>query len=544
MRAAFCAVSLVALAFLLLRGSRAGLAGDYVDPIGKITTQDEALYSNSAIRMATQGGWLTPKFMGRLALYRPPLLMWLSGVSARIAGVGRTALRFPAALACSLALGLVFLWAAELGSWQAGASAALLVAANHLWHVLGSVAMSDGLLVAFYTAAVFCLFYDPWLESRAALFGFAAAVAAAILTKSVAGLLPLGVLGLYWLAAPRKHRPHFRCVCLAGVLAVAFAAPWFLYQMVTHPQWFWTEHVRVEILGFGAGAPPQTSRENPVLFYAMRFAAVDPVLTALSLAALPGFVGALRKRAPDAVLLLVWLAALTAAVFGSRYRNISYLLPMVPALAVMSAVYSPLAGPRRGAWLLAFASVALVWKIAASTAPFGISFTRATVQRQAPALTDYCERERENELILVDPADNLYASLLPLPRLRYALVGSGAVNSGPYGMPFAEMGITISADQFNHIIQWEPVFRDKLREWDLDSGEPIGTLILASSADELVQLIQAHSASDFYMPQRYRTAVEPAAKATHELLDAGGHVFLLSRESHRRQGAPAWSCRL
>jgi len=43
------------------------------------------------------------------------------------------------------------------------------------------------LLVAFYTAAMFSLFSDPWLESKSALWGFAGSVAAAILTKSVAG---------------------------------------------------------------------------------------------------------------------------------------------------------------------------------------------------------------------------------------------------------------------------------------------------------------------------------------------------------------------
>jgi hypothetical protein len=314
--------------------------------------------------------------------------------------------------------------------------------------------------------------------------------------------------------------------------------------MLANPQWFWTEHVRVEILGFGAGAPPQTSQENPALFYAMRFAAVDPVLVALSLAALPGFVGALRKRSPDAVLLLAWLVVLVAAVFGWGYRNISYLLPMVPALAIMAAAYSPLAAPRRAAWLLAFTAAALVWKTAMPAAPFGISFTRATVQAQAPALADYCERGRDNELILVDLDDDLYASLLPLPRLRYALVGSGAASGDRYGMPFAEMGIAISAGQFNHLNRWEPVFGGRLRDWGLDSGEPIGTLILVQSPGELAQVAEAHPASDFYMPKRYRAAVEPAAKSTHDLFDTGDHLFLLSRESHRRAAAPAWSCRL
>ena len=70
------AVALLALACLLIRAARVGVAGAYIDPIGKITAQDEALYGHSAIAMARDGDWLTPRFMGRFALCKPPLLVW------------------------------------------------------------------------------------------------------------------------------------------------------------------------------------------------------------------------------------------------------------------------------------------------------------------------------------------------------------------------------------------------------------------------------------------------------------------------------------
>src|ERR1035437_5289664 len=212
MRRALCAVALLALACLLVRAARVGLAGDYIDPISKISTQDEALYAHSAIAMTRQGDWLTPRFMGRYALYKPPLLIWAAAASSKLLGVSRLSLRLPIALLSALALGLIFLWAGELAGWQ--------------------------------------------------LVGFSASGAAPILTKGIAGPPPLAVLGLYWLAARRQERPAFWRVCLAAALALAFAAPWFVYQFAVHPRWFWTEHIAVEILGFGAGAPPQTSHEN------------------------------------------------------------------------------------------------------------------------------------------------------------------------------------------------------------------------------------------------------------------------------------------
>ena len=542
MRRTLCAVALLALACLLVRSARVGLAGDYVDPVSKVTAQDEALYAHSAIRAARQGGWLTPIFMGRYGLYKPPLLMWVSGLSARILGVSRLALRLPVALLASLSVCLVFLWAAELRCWQTGACAAALLVSNHLWHVLAGMCLTDGLLVAFYTAAMFCLFSDPWLESKSALWGFAGSVAAAILTKSVAGVLPLGVLAFYWLAGPRRQRPTLARACLAAALALALAAPWFAYQLCVHGRWFWTEHIGVEILGFGAGAPPQTSQENQALFYVMRMALVDPVLAAVALTALPRFVGELRKWSAAPVLLLCWLASLAAAVFGWQYRNISYLLPMVPALAILATVYGPLFSKGRASWMLALITAAFVVKAATPAAAWGLSFQRGTVQADAPLLSAYCQRARGNELILVGMDDDLYASTLPLAKLRYCLVGANLAG-GQYGMNFDQMGIILTAAQFDGLDQWEPVFRQRLREWGLDSGEPIGTLILAGSPEELARTIRAHPASDFLLPQQYRAAVEATALATHRLVEVGGnHFFLLSRGARPRAAPPGWSC--
>ena len=544
MQRALCAVAVLALACLLLRSARVGLAGDYVDPIGKVTAQDEALYAQSAIRMARQGNWLTPIFMGRYGLYKPPLLMWVAGLSARFLGVSRLALRLPVALIASLGLGLVFLWVAELRSWQAGACAALLVASNHLWHVLGGMCMTDGLLVAFYIAAMYALFSDPWLESRSALWGFAGAVAAAILTKSVAGLLPLGALGLYWLAAPPKERPTFVRVCVAAGLSLSLAAPWFVYQAAVHGRWFLAEHIGVEILAFGAGAPPQTSRENQALFYLMRTPGIDPVLTAIALVALPGFLGELRKRSGPAVLLACWMAMVLAAVLGFQYRNISYVLPAVPALAILATAYGPYCSGRRAVWMLVFAGAAFAGKAAFPSAPWGLSFHRGTIQAVAPLVSDYCERARPHELILVGMDDDLYASTLPLPKLRYCLVGANMLG-GRYGMPFEYMGIVLTAAEFDDRARWTPVFRQRLREGGIETEEPIGTLIAPASPEELAQVIRAHPDSDFLVPARYRNAVEEAARASHEVVEAPEHFFLLSRQgAAARATAPEWSCRL
>jgi hypothetical protein len=541
MTRAFFAVAFLALACLLLRSARVGLAGDYLDPVSGIKAQDEALYASSAIHTAVDGGWLTPTFMGRMALYKPPLLIWMSGLSARLAGVSRLALRFPIALICALAAGLVFWWAAEVRSWQAGAAAALLLASNHLWHVLGGMCLTDGLLVAFYTAAMYCLFADPWLESPFAFWGYAASVAAAILTKSVAGALPLAILALYWLLAPPNHRPRFLRMCAAGAVALALASPWFVYQLLAHHRWFWTEHIAVEILGYGGGAPPQTSQENQVLFYLMRLLRTDPVLTAVTLVSLPAFGAELRRRSAPAILLLCWIGVLLAAVCFWQYRNVTYLLPLAPAAAILAASYGTLSEVRSAKWLLGVALVAFVFKVATPGAPWGISFRTGSVAVTAPMLSEYCSRGRANELVLVEPDDELYASVLPLPRARYYQIGRMPM-SGPYGMDFAYMGLILDAAQYDDPARWLPVFRRHLREWGMATTRPIGTMIVGATVEDLARNIRNHPATDFFVPERYRDAVAQSAALAHDVVPMSpARFFLLARET-RPAAPPKWSC--
>src|SRR5262249_7425029 len=111
-------------------------------------------------------------------------------------------------------------------------------------------------------------------------------------------------------------------------------------------------------------------------------------------------------------------------------------------------------------------------------------------------LSGYCEQGRDNELILVGLRDDLYASTLPLPRLRYALVGAEAAPAG-YGMDFRSMGITLTAQEFDDLPRLEGVFLERLRSWGLDSDAPVGSLILAGSPQELGDVARAHPLSDF-----------------------------------------------
>jgi 4-amino-4-deoxy-L-arabinose transferase-like glycosyltransferase len=511
--------------------------------VAKIPAQDEPFYGNSAIHMAVHGDWLTPRFMDRYSLYKPPLALWLAAASARIFGVSRFSLRLPLVLLCSLAPGIVFLLAAKIRSPQAGAAAALLIISNHLRNVAGPMVLTDALLATFAICAMYCVFADPRLDSRWAFWGFAVSVAAGILAKTIAGALPLAAFALWWWFGPRESRAPFRRACAIVFAAGALAAPWFLYQMVAHHHWFWTEHVLQEILGFGTGsAEQQTTGEEHVGFYFSRVMELEPALFLLFAASIPAFYIALRKQRREAIWLACWLAPVAAAPFVWGYRNATYLIPSIAPMAIAAACYWP--KPKRAWDVLALVSAATAAALLFPAQSWGLSFASGSIDAPAPAVSNYCEQARGNELISVEMKDDLYAAVLPLARLRYAIVSPSMTGREFILLDFAAMGISVTPDQFNHLEQYRPIFQAKLREAGQTSGDPIGTLIVAPDQAAMLTIVPTHPLADFLFPDSYRAAVDAGHFDQHEIESAGaGLFFLLARTKLPRAPLP-WPCRM
>ena len=486
-----CAVFFAAFTVLSTGAAAPGLATVWVDLVARIQAQDEAVYASSSLGMARQGEWLTPRLLGRYALYKPPLLYWLSAASVRLFGEGNWALRLPSLLAGAGMASIVFAWLLpEAGIWAALAGA-ILVISNHLVFVLSRVGLTDAILAFFTLLAVSILSRDPRLETArgAAVFGMAAG--AAILTKSVAGLiLILAAVGLWLLL---RKAPSRRGLATALGCAVAIAAPWHVYQLVVHPHWFWAEYVASELLSWGVSPPGQTTEEGAIWFYAKRLAMLDPFLVAAAGTAM------FRRRSA------AWLALAAAVLFvalGFQYHNAAYLLPLFPALAISAGVGLP---PRS---LLAGAATVALLKVLAVPATWALPFAPEFVN---PSYAVLAAHPRDRELIVAEPDDQFYSSTLGISKVRYAF--RGAPSAGPRPpLDFEYLGITLTVEEFANLDQLLPRYRQRLREFDMDSAEPVGTTILVKDDPEIARLLSAHPRIDFYAP------------ASWAKLDAGVHV--------------------
>ena len=507
---------------------RARIAAAFSDPAGRIRAQDESIYANSALTMALEGDWMTPKVLGRIFLQKPPLQLWLTAASLKLLGISLLALRLPALIAGSLGVVLVFLWGSRAGSIWTALIATCLLWSDPVWHTFSRLSYTDIFLAVFTMAALHCLFRDPRLESRSALVGFGVATAAAIMTKNIAGILPILVLLLFAALIRRERRPSFARIAGVCLIAALLAAPWHVYQLMVHPQWFWTDYVKIELLGFGLHPPVQASGEIPILFYCKRLFLADPILCILALIAVPALGTSVRQR--DAVhpaLIAAWLAIVALALSVFQSRNFPYALFLVAPLCLLAASFGPQASPLRQRWTIGLLCVVFVIKTFAFDRPWGLSFGAAAPMPAQSFLRSYADRGRSNPLVLVDPDDQFYSATLLLPKVHYCFLDSNGVVVR-YAPHYVDLGITVTAGQFNDLARWAPQFQRRLQDWGLDSKQPIATAVVAASDADVLSIVAAHPFDDFYLPMRFRPL--PAA-ATHQIVPVSAdRMFLLAKE--------------
>jgi hypothetical protein len=125
-------------------------------------------------------------------------------------------------------------------------------------------------------------------------------------------------------------------------VAAVVAAPWHIYEFAVHRDWFVAEYVRFQLLGSGVTAPSRYISDSNFWFYFRTLFRTDPILLVLWTTSVPWIAMAWKRDQVQARLLTAWFltSALCLGLFGTRAAY--YLLPLLPALALLTAEFSPL----------------------------------------------------------------------------------------------------------------------------------------------------------------------------------------------------------
>jgi 4-amino-4-deoxy-L-arabinose transferase-like glycosyltransferase len=158
---------------------------------------------------------------------KPPLSIWLMGLSARVFGFGSFSMLLPQALCTVAAVGLLYATVRRAFGPAAGIAAGTLLALTPVTVAVARVNNPDALLVLLLVAGAYCL--QRSLESGRTkhLVACAALVGLAFMTKMLEGwLLVPAFAAAYLVAGPPRLLTRVRQLAVAGVAMVAVSAAW------------------------------------------------------------------------------------------------------------------------------------------------------------------------------------------------------------------------------------------------------------------------------------------------------------------------------
>jgi len=355
------------------------LALVWFGPLGyrALIKSDEGRYAEIAREMHVSGDWVTPRMNDLKYFYKPPLQYWATAAAYGALGENEFAARLWPALTGFLTI----LFAGFTARRVFGAAYALPVAAVLAsalwWNGLSHINALDGGVASFMAAALFSLLLaqrdgiDRRVE-RNWMLACWAAMALAVLSKGLIGVvLPGAALVAYTLLA-RDWALWRRLHVVPGLIVfLALAAPWFVLVTRANPEFFQYFFVHEHFERFLTSVHRRTA---PWWYFVpLLLASVLPWL-----AGLPGAVGAALRRGAQrdgfrpALLALVWVVVIFLFFSASSSKLRSYILPVVPALALLIGLWLP--GARRPA-VLAIAVVAGAIGIAGvGMAPFGARY--------------------------------------------------------------------------------------------------------------------------------------------------------------------------
>ena len=303
---------------------------------------DEGRYAEIAREMWVSGDWVTPRYNDLKYFEKPPFHLWMTTLAYHMFGVGDWQARLWVALSGAAGLALTMLAAGRWYGRRVALLAGLVLLAAPTWNVgahFNSLDMSlSGALAAVLAGTLLALHPSTSAATGRRWMWFAwGALGLAVLTKGLVGAVLPGLALIVYMAWSRDlsilRRLH---VFSGGALALAITVPWFWLVGHRNPEFaeffFVHEH-------FQRYTSNIHLRSAPVWYFVPQL--LGGFLPWLGL--WPAMLMTVRRAVPTPGLqperlLAAW--ALTIFVFfslsGSKLPG--YILPMMPALAVLAAL--------------------------------------------------------------------------------------------------------------------------------------------------------------------------------------------------------------
>jgi 4-amino-4-deoxy-L-arabinose transferase-like glycosyltransferase len=306
---------------------------------------DEPRYAQVAREMLDRGDWITPTLLGKPWLEKPVLYYWQAMLSFRVAGVSDQAARVPAAFDAALLIAVIYFF---LRRFRPGSEldGALITASCAAVVIFARAAATDMPLASCFVIAL--LAWYGWYESERhtylAVFYFFLALGT--LAKGPVAPALAAVIVILFVALKGDWGVIPRTLWIPGiVLYLAVMLPWYIAVQLRNPGFF-----RFFILEHNLSRFSQDvyHHHQPFWFYLPVFLlAMMPWTLVLILAVVERFrviwsEGKEAFSSPEdswPLFLLIWMLVPILFFSASQSKLPGYILPAVPAGALLVAEY-------------------------------------------------------------------------------------------------------------------------------------------------------------------------------------------------------------
>ncbi|MCX6357279.1 MAG: glycosyltransferase family 39 protein [Candidatus Aureabacteria bacterium] len=314
---------------------------------------DEGRYAEVPREMIESGDYITPHLDYVKFLFKPPLFYWMVAASYRLFGVNEFAARFPGALCGFLLVLITYLLGRRAFQRREGLLAALVLGTSGGFVVCARLSLIDLPLTLFLTAALgsFCVASrDGEPHKRRYYHLFYVYMALAVMTKGLIGVLLPAMIIFWYLLLTRRWRLLGEMRLTTGIIVMlAICVPWFILVSRRNPEFFGFFFINEHFRRFLA---PVHQRQEFFGFFA-------PILLLLMLPWSCLFPWVARycwisRRGPErrAILFLaLWAVAIFVFFSLSKSTLITYILPILPPLAILTGAAFSEAIARRAIYL-------------------------------------------------------------------------------------------------------------------------------------------------------------------------------------------------
>lgn len=321
-----------------------------------LSSPDEGRYAEIPREMVASGDYVLPRLDGILFFEKPPLLYWVEAAAIKVFGLEEWSLRLGPVLFAVFGCWLVFAAARRFHGTAVGVVSALILATTLLYYGLARFLVID-MMVSVLIATTLFLFIlgaeEPVPRRRRWYFrSVYVAAALAIMAKGLIGVLLPGLVGLVWIALTGRWRLVREILIPSGIiLFLAIALPWHIAAALRHGDFLWFYFVHEQFLRFTTKIH---NRAGPFLYFIpvvyFGFLPWTGYLWHGVKEAMPkSWAG--RADKPVELFLLLWVGLLFLFFSVSDSKLLTYILPIFPALAVLTgrAITPYLTGEKRGA---------------------------------------------------------------------------------------------------------------------------------------------------------------------------------------------------